>query len=82
MNEVWSTDTCPFCVKAKELLDNYGFKYIEYNVNENKEQFKEKFPNAKTVPQIIFNNEHVGGYTDLVETFENQNIFIGGQSIV
>ena len=29
------------------------------------EDFFTKFPNAKTFPQIIINNEHVGGYHEL-----------------
>ena len=30
-----------------------------------RQDFFEKFPNAKTFPQIIINNEHVGGYNEL-----------------
>ena len=30
-----------------------------------REEFFTKFPNAKTFPQIVINNEHIGGYHDL-----------------
>ena len=30
-----------------------------------REEFFTKFPNAKTFPQIVINNEHIGGYYDL-----------------
>lgn len=79
---VYCRDNCIYCDKAKELLTNHGFKFEEKNVYEHKEEFKELFPDAKTVPQIIFYDKHVGGYNELVEEFVNQNIFTGGASIV
>lgn len=82
MHVVWSRDGCWYCDKAKELLTLYNFKYVEKNVYEHKEEFRKEFPDAKTVPQIIFNGEKVGGYDELQRLFEDQNIFIGGQSIV
>ena len=82
MNVVWSSDMCQWCTKAKELLDTHGFKYEVRNALEEPEEFTALFPEAKTVPQIIFNGEHVGGYENLVQAFEDQNIFIGGTSIV
>ena len=82
MNEVWTSPTCSYCTKAKELFNNQGIKFEEYDALENQEEFMAKFPNAKTVPQIIFNGEHVGGYDGLVEAFDNQNIFVGGAPIV
>ena len=79
---VYSRDNCIYCDKAKELLTSQGFKFEEKNVYEHKEEFKSLFPDAKTVPQIIFNGKHVGGYNELVEEFDNQNIFYGGAPIV
>ena len=81
MHVVWSRDNCIFCTKAKALLDNQGFKYIEKDVYENKEEFRNEFPDAKTVPQIIFNGRKVGGYDELHRLFEDENIFSGGTSI-
>lgn len=81
MHVVWSRDNCIFCTKAKALLDNQGFKYIEKDVYENKEEFRNEFPDAKTVPQIIFNGRKVGGYDELYRLFEDENIFHGGASI-
>lgn len=78
---VYSRDNCIYCDKAKELLTTQGFKFEEKNVYEHSEEFKSLFPGAKTVPQIIFYGKHVGGYNELVEEFDNQNIFYGGSSI-
>ena len=81
MNEIWSTASCSYCTKAKELMTQQGFTFKEIDALENAEAFASKFPEAKTVPQIIFNGEHVGGYNGLVEAFDNQNVFGGGASI-
>jgi glutaredoxin len=42
-------------------------------------EFKERFPEAKTVPQILWDNRHVGGYTELVTEIENLNLGNYGQ---
>ena len=47
---------CPWCVKAKKLLDRKGLKYTEINGK------SEKYP---TVPYIEFNGETVGGCVEL-----------------
>jgi glutaredoxin 3 len=66
--ELYSTTVCPFCVKAKNLLDQKGVKYTEYKVDSDMEQRKkmlERSNGARTVPQIFINNKHIGGCDDL-----------------
>ena len=62
---IYTKENCPFCIKAKELVT----KYVEIVVGKDitREEFLGLFPTAKTVPQIIIDGTHVGGYTDLVE---------------
>ena len=72
MNVVWSKPNCPFCVKAKALLDAKG---IEYEVREigsgfTREDLLAAVPQAKTVPQIFLDNKLVGGYTELESLFK------------
>jgi glutaredoxin 3 len=64
---VWSKDACPFCVQAKALLELRGIEYEERNVSQDwtKEQLLEAVPNARTLPQIFLDNQHIGGFTDL-----------------
>ena len=38
-----------------------------------REDFFKKFPNARTFPQIIINNEHVGGYSELKKWIEKNS---------
>ena len=66
---VWSKDHCPYCVQAKNLLQSQGIEYEERNINEGytKEQLLEAVPNARTVPQILINDELVGGFEDLAK---------------
>ena len=75
MVHIFGTDNCSFCVKAKQLADQYNIKYQYYDAVENKQQFKELFPNAKTVPQITWNGRYIGGYNAFAEEIENT---IGG----
>jgi glutaredoxin 3 len=67
MNKVYSKDNCPYCVKAKNLLNARGIEFteIKIGVDITRDEFLETFPNARTVPQIILDGEHVGGYDAL-----------------
>jgi glutaredoxin len=64
---VWSKDACPFCVQAKALLEARGIEFEERNVSTDwtREQLLEAVPNARTLPQIFLDNQHIGGFTDL-----------------
>ena len=64
---VWSKPACPFCVKAKNLLNNKGIEYEEKNIAEGHkiEDLLALVPNARTMPQIWLDGEHLGGYFEL-----------------
>ena len=66
---VWSKPACPFCVKAKNLLKNNGIEYEEKNIAEGHkiEDLLALVPNARTMPQIWLDGEHLGGYKELEE---------------
>jgi glutaredoxin 3 len=61
--EIYTTDYCPFCVKAKILLKKKNIKYIEINLS-NDEALREKMSamanGARSVPQIFADNVHIG----------------------
>ena len=71
---VWSKPACPFCVKAKNLLQSKGIEYEEKNIAEGHkiQDLLEAVPNAKTMPQIWLDDMHIGGYYELVQALENQ----------
>jgi len=64
---VWSKPACPYCTKAKSLLKNKGIEYEEKNIAEgyNIQDLLALVPNARTMPQIWLDGEHLGGYYEL-----------------
>jgi glutaredoxin 3 len=70
---VWSKNPCPYCDQAKALLKSRGIEFEERNLttgNWTKEQLLEAVPTARTVPQVIVNNQTIGGFTDLQRYLE------------
>lgn len=69
--KVYSKGYCPYCKAAKALLTSKGLAYEEIDVLESPERFKEMLAlsNRRTVPQIFFDNEHIGGHSDLVDYY-------------
>ena len=72
---IYTKDGCPYCVKAKHLLEKLGYNYSEFKVGPGgvtKEMIQEKAGKPiHTVPQIFIDDKHIGGYTDLVEVTKN-----------
>jgi len=66
---VWSKPACPYCGKAKNLLKNKGIEDEEKNIAEGYkiEDLLALVPNARTMPQIWLDGEHLGGYKELEE---------------
>ncbi|HAT8180085.1 TPA: glutaredoxin 3 [Legionella pneumophila] len=69
MNEVilYTTGYCPYCVKAKELLDKKNVIYTEIRVDLQPELREEMIQKSgrRTVPQIFINSQAIGGCDDL-----------------
>ena len=63
--EIYSKDNCPFCDKAKLRLAKYKPIIFMLDKDFTREEFFKKFPNAKTFPQIIIDNKHIGTYDHL-----------------
>ncbi len=65
---IYSKTICPYCVKAKRLLDQKGASYEEINIEDSEElrtEMMDKAGGRKTVPQIFIGERHVGGCDDL-----------------
>tara|TARA_B100001741_G_scaffold255402_1_gene217878 strand:+ start:93 stop:332 length:240 start_codon:yes stop_codon:yes gene_type:complete len=63
--EIYSKTNCIFCDRAKMRLSKYNPQIFMLDKDFTREEFFQKFPNAKTFPQIIINNEHIGTYNQL-----------------
>ena len=73
---IYTTSWCGPCKMAKKLLTEKGFSYKEIDIEEHNISREEMASMAKgpTVPQIILNDLAIGGFVDLVQYFESQNI--------
>ncbi|MBI3925536.1 MAG: glutaredoxin 3 [Armatimonadetes bacterium] len=68
--EIYTWQYCPYCIRAKELLDRKGVEYVEYAIDGDEEAraaMIERAGGRRTVPQIFIGGKHVGGCTDLHE---------------
>ena len=63
--EIYSKTNCVFCDRAKMRLAKHNPKIFMLDQDFTREEFFKKFPNAKTFPQIIINNKHIGTYNQL-----------------
>ena len=65
---VYSTVSCPYCVRAKQLLERKGIDFKEINLsNEAPEVRVELMQRTKhrTVPQIFIKDQFIGGFDQL-----------------
>jgi glutaredoxin 3 len=67
---VYSTHTCPICVKTKELLNKWNLPFEQKMIDDNREnmvEFSRVTDGARLVPQITIPGTHIGGFSDLTE---------------
>lgn len=65
---IYTKDYCPYCVKAKKLLEIKKQDFDEIDVTNDtslQEEMVKKSGGRKTVPQIFINDKHIGGCDDL-----------------
>ncbi|MBF0417895.1 MAG: glutaredoxin 3 [Magnetococcales bacterium] len=65
---MYSTTVCPFCIRAKMLLNKKKVTFEEVNLDKNPDRRDEMVKLAggrRTVPQIFINGQHIGGCDDL-----------------
>lgn len=65
---LYTTRYCPFCIRAKALLDHKGVAYTDISVDNNPALRQEMMAKSgrHTVPQIWIGERHVGGCDDLM----------------
>ncbi|MEM0912764.1 MAG: glutaredoxin 3 [Pseudomonadota bacterium] len=66
--EIYATRFCPYCVRAKGLLQKKGVEFVEYDLDVNpdlRSVMMERANGGRTVPQIFIGDTHVGGSDDL-----------------
>ena len=61
--EIYTTNNCPFCVKAKSLLKKKKINFLEIDLSNNqiiREKMSTMANGARSVPQIFVDNVHIG----------------------
>ena len=68
---VWSKPSCPFCDQAKALLKLKDIAYEEKVIGDGymKEDLLEAVPGARSVPQILIDDQLIGGFQELKKYF-------------
>jgi glutaredoxin 3 len=65
--QLYTTDWCGYCVRAKTLLESKGVAYEERRVDEDPDFRRRLYEltGGWTVPQVVIDGEPIGGYTEL-----------------
>ncbi len=66
--EVYTTEYCPYCVRAKSLLTRKGVAFEEIDVTDDpalRAKMVELAGGRRTVPEIFINGKIIGGYDEL-----------------
>jgi len=66
--EIYTWSRCPFCIRAKALLDKKGVDYTEYCIDGDeaaRSEMADRANGRRSLPQIFINGEHIGGCDDM-----------------
>lgn len=66
--EIYTWQTCPYCIRAKLLLWWKGVDFTEYKIDGDgaaRVRMAERANDRKSVPQIFIDDQHIGGCDDL-----------------
>lgn len=64
---IYTKESCPYCVQAKQLLKNKGVAFEEINLENKPDELMalKQRTGMRTVPQIFIGEELIGGFTEL-----------------
>ena len=73
---VYSRDGCPYCTKIIQVLELAKLNFVVYKaeVDFNREGFYSLFGEGATFPQVVLNNENLGGCTETVKYLQENNL--------
>ena len=66
--EIYTWTYCPFCIRAKALLDKKGVEYQEYVIDGDeaaRDEMSQRANGKRSVPQIFIDDRHIGGCDDI-----------------
>ena len=66
--EIYTWRFCPYCIRAKALLNDKAVDFTEYGIdgdNAARDAMAERSGGRRSVPEIFINNQHIGGCDEL-----------------
>ena len=75
--EIYTWKFCPFCIRAKALLNEKSINFTEYSIdgdNDARTKMSERAGGLRTVPQIFINEKSIGGCDELYELERNNKL--------
>ncbi|MBD2444630.1 glutaredoxin 3 [Dolichospermum sp. FACHB-1091] len=66
--EIYTWSTCPFCLRAKSLLNKKGVDFTEYSIDGDEDaraKMAQRANGRRSLPQIFINDNHIGGCDDI-----------------
>jgi glutaredoxin len=74
--KVYSKDDCPYCYKVKQVLELTGSNFTIYKLDKDftKDEFYMKFGEESTFPQVICNDEKLGGCVDTIKFLRERQV--------
>ena len=66
--EIYTWSSCPFCIRAKALLNKKDVKFTEYCIDGDEEaraKMAQRANGSRSLPQIFIANQHLGGCDEL-----------------
>ena len=76
--------TCSYCHAAKSLFEQRGIDYQAIDLIKEGEQAQQLLAQSgqRTVPQIFINKKPIGGFTELVQLFNNREIDLNQLTVI
>ena len=68
--EIYTWSRCPYCIRAKGLLDKKGVEYTEYCVDGDesaRDKMSDRANGRTSLPQIFIDDRHIGGCDDIYD---------------
>jgi glutaredoxin len=75
---IYTTNHCPYCVRAKTYFKEHGLAYEEVDLTDRFDEIDalKTRTGHKTVPQIFIDDQFIGGYSDMMAKIESGELKI------
>ena len=75
--EIYTWQYCPFCIRAKSLLNKKNIEFIEYKIDGDesaREKMSQRANGKRSLPQIFIDDNSIGGCDDLYSLEEDNKL--------